>query len=58
MENIRFWADGGTYGFASYLVFYPEINSGVVLLSNESGDAVPGKLGNIAYQIFDLMQKQ
>lgn len=52
------WTDGGTYGFASYLVFYPEINCGVVLLSNQSDDAAPGKLGNIAYQLFDLMQKQ
>lgn len=52
------WTDGGTYGFVSYIVFYPEINSGVVVLSNESDDSTPGKLGNIAYQIFDLLQKQ
>ena len=52
------WTDGGTYGFVSYIVFYPEINSGVVVLSNESDDSVPGKLGDIAYQIFDLIQKK
>lgn len=52
------WTDGGTYGFVSYLVFYPEINCGVVVLANESDDATPGKLGNIAYQIFDMMQQQ
>lgn len=52
------WTDGGTYGFVSYIVFYPEINSGVVVLSNESDDSTPGKLGNIAYQIFDFLQKQ
>jgi serine-type D-Ala-D-Ala carboxypeptidase/endopeptidase len=52
------WTDGGTYGFVSYIVFYPEINSGVVLLSNVCDDSAPGKLGNIAYQIFDLLQKQ
>lgn len=51
------WADGGTYGFASYIVFYPEINSGVVVLANESDDSTPGKLGSIAYQVFDMLQK-
>ncbi len=31
--NHQLCADGGTYGFASYVIFYPEINSGVVILS-------------------------
>jgi CubicO group peptidase (beta-lactamase class C family) len=52
------WTDGGTYGFVSYIVFYPEINSGIVVLSNESDDSAPGKLGNIAYQIFEQLQKK
>ena len=56
--NHHIWTDGGTYGFVTYIVFYPEINSGVVVLSNESDDSTPGKLGDIAYQIFDLMQKK
>lgn len=56
--NHQFWTDGGTYGFVSYIAFYPEINSGVVVLSNESDDSTPGKLGDIAYQIFELMQKK
>lgn len=56
--NHQVWTDGGTYGFVSYVVFYPEINSGVVVLANESDDATPGKLGDIAYQVFDCIQKQ
>lgn len=56
--NHQFWTDGGTYGFVSYIVFYPEINSGVVILTNESDDTVPGKLGDMAYQVFDLLQKK
>jgi len=56
--NHQVWTDGGTYGFVSYIVFYPEINSGIVVLSNESDDSAPGKLGNIAYQIFDFMRKK
>lgn len=54
----QLWTDGGTYGFVSYLVIYPELNSGVVVLSNESDDATPGKLGNIAYQVFELIRKK
>lgn len=54
----QLWTDGGTYGFVSYIVFYPEINSGIVILSNESDDSASGKLGDIAYQVFDLMQKE
>lgn len=55
--NYQIWTDGGTYGFTSYLVIYPEINSGIVILSNVSDDDVPGKIGNIAYKIFDNLQK-
>lgn len=55
--NHQLWTDGGTYGFVSYIVFYPEINSGVVVLANESDDSTLGKLGDIAYQIFEFMQK-
>lgn len=51
----QLWTDGGTYGFCSYLVIYPELNSGIVLLANENDDNVPGKLGDIAYQLFLLM---
>jgi len=56
--NHQLWTDGGTYGFVTYIVFYPEINSGIVILSNESDDSTPGKLGDMAYQIFDFMQKK
>lgn len=52
------WTDGGTYGFVSYVVFYPELNSGIVILANQSGDAVPGRLGDMAYRIFDFIRQQ
>jgi len=32
---------GGSLGFSSYMFFYPESNSGVVLLSNEADQATP-----------------
>ena len=42
----------------SYIVVYPEINSGIVILVNECEDEIPGKLGDIAYKIFELLQKK
>ena len=48
----QMWTDGGTYGFCSYLVFYPELNSGIILLANESDDSTPNKLGGIAFEVF------
>jgi CubicO group peptidase (beta-lactamase class C family) len=56
--NHQVWTDGGTYGFASYLVLYPEINSGIVILTNVSDDEVPGKIGTISYKIFEMLQKK
>lgn len=35
---------GGSLGFSSYMVFYPESNSGVVLLSNEADQATQNEL--------------
>lgn len=55
--NHQIWTNGGTYGFTSYVVLYPEINSGIVVLANVSGDEVPGQIGNIAYKIFEMLQK-
>lgn len=54
--NHQLWSDGGTYGYTSYVVFYPEINSGVVVLANVSDESTAGKLGDIAYQVFNYMQ--
>ncbi|RWU03869.1 serine hydrolase domain-containing protein [Pedobacter chitinilyticus] len=35
---------GGSLGFSSYMVFYPESNSGIVLLSNEAAQSTQGEL--------------
>ena len=35
---------GGSLGFSSYMVFYPELNSGVVLLSNDASQSTQGEL--------------
>lgn len=35
---------GGSLGFSSYMVFYPESNSGVVLLANDAAQSTQGEL--------------
>jgi D-alanyl-D-alanine-carboxypeptidase/D-alanyl-D-alanine-endopeptidase len=56
--NHQLWADGGTYGFTSYVIFYPEINSGIVVLSNESGPTSSDKISDIADGIFKYIDKK
>jgi CubicO group peptidase (beta-lactamase class C family) len=50
----QIWADGGTPGFCSYIVLYPQADLCVVLLSNKSSSRVFGELSSIAKKIFNL----
>jgi CubicO group peptidase (beta-lactamase class C family) len=56
--NHQFWVTGGTYGFSSYVIFYPEINSGVVVLSNEADPSSSNKLSDVADGIFQYISKK
>ena len=56
--NRQFWADGGTYGFVSYVIFYPEINSGIVILTNESDPSTSDRISDIADSIFNFISKK
>lgn len=56
--NHQIWSDGGTYGFTSYVIFYPEINSGIVVLSNESDASSSNKISDIADGIFQFINKK
>lgn len=56
--NHQLWTDGGTYGFISYVIFYPEINSGIVVLSNESDPSTSDKVSDIADNIFNFLRKK
>jgi D-alanyl-D-alanine-carboxypeptidase/D-alanyl-D-alanine-endopeptidase len=42
---------GGSLGFSSYIVFYPDLNSGIVLLSNEADQGTQNELIAIADKI-------
>jgi CubicO group peptidase (beta-lactamase class C family) len=57
-NNVQCWADGGTTGFNSYLVFYPEHNCGIVILANKSDEKTFKSLPGIAYEIFKAMKQK
>ncbi|RZK22502.1 MAG: class A beta-lactamase-related serine hydrolase, partial [Flavobacterium sp.] len=42
---------GGSLGFSSYIVFYPELNSGIVLLSNEADQGTQNELVALSEKI-------
>lgn len=44
----RFQHTGGTFGFASYCSFYPELGFGIVVLANESDRGTQGRLQELA----------
>lgn len=52
----RIWQSGGTFGFSSYCVIYPDLNVGIVLLSNEADQTAQEGLGAAAGKIFEGLQ--
>lgn len=47
----QLWHTGGTFGFSSYLVLYPERQLGIVMLANESDPLTQNRLVVVAKQI-------
>jgi len=45
---------GGSLGFSSYIVFFPDSNSGIVLLSNEAGQDTQNELIALSEKIIKL----
>jgi CubicO group peptidase (beta-lactamase class C family) len=52
LGHEQIWTDGGTPGFCSYIVLYPEEKSAIILLSNKTGQKIFQELPDIAGQIF------
>lgn len=48
----QIWTDGSTSGFVSYLVMYPQLNSGIILMCNRADQHSFTSLPRIAYEIF------
>jgi len=58
VSGSQIWADGGTNGFNSYLVIYPQLNSGVVILANKSDEKIFRALPGIAYEISKVLEQK
>lgn len=56
--SSQIWADGGTNGFNTYLVIYPHLKSGVVLLANKSDEKIFRALPGLAYQLAEIIKKK
>ena len=52
----QIWADGGTNGFNSYLVIYPYLKSGVIVMANKSDEKIFKSLPGIAYEISKVIE--
>ena len=52
----QIWHTGGTFGFSSYIVLYPERKLGVVLLANESDVSTQNKLVGMARRIVENLK--
>ena len=52
-KHKKIWQSGGTFGFSSYCVIYPELNIGIILLTNESDRTAQGRLEEVADKIFE-----
>ncbi|MBN9297512.1 MAG: beta-lactamase family protein [Filimonas sp.] len=50
---IKIWHTGGTFGFSSYCVLFPDAQTGIILLSNEMDKESQGKLIEMADQLFE-----
>jgi len=52
-KKKEIWSSGGTFGFSSYSVLYPEIDFAVVVLANESDQSAEDALSKIAHSIYN-----
>ncbi|MBA4257816.1 MAG: serine hydrolase [Chitinophaga sp.] len=53
----KIWQSGGTFGFSSYCVLYPDLDFAIVLLTNEADNTAQTELGQIADKLFDYINK-
>lgn len=56
-QHKKIWQSGGTFGFSSYCVIYPELDIAIVFLTNEADNTAQTELGQIADTIVDSYQR-
>lgn len=63
----RIWEDkygrsyhhhGGTSGVQNWLYIYPKYNSGLFIITNQSGNTTPGKLNKVVKKVIQEISKQ
>ncbi|RIW13361.1 class A beta-lactamase-related serine hydrolase [Algoriphagus lacus] len=54
-NHKKIWQSGGTFGFSSYGVLYPELGIAIVLLTNEADTTAQTDLGHLADRIFEKL---
>ena len=54
----KIWQSGGSFGFSSYCAVFPDLNVGIVLLSNESDQNSQGRLNTMADEILAGLTSQ
>jgi len=50
------WSDGSTLGFYNFLIVYPELDCGIILLSNEAAASSYQRLSGFADKIFQKLK--
>lgn len=53
----KIWQSGGTFGFSSYCVIYPELKIAIVMLTNESDQRAQGEMEEMANKIFEKINR-
>ena len=54
----QLWHTGGTFGFSSYIVFYPDQKLGVILMANESDGTTQNKLVKLSKQLIEHLKSK
>jgi D-alanyl-D-alanine-carboxypeptidase/D-alanyl-D-alanine-endopeptidase len=52
------WTDGSTLGFYDFIIFYPELDLGIILLGNKADAQSYSRLAAFADQIFNAVKPQ
>lgn len=53
----KIWQSGGTFGFSSYCVIYPELKIAIVMLTNESDQRAQGEMEEMANKLFEKINR-
>lgn len=56
-KQKKIWQSGGTFGFSSYCVIYPDLKIAIVILTNESDQHAQAQIEEMAGKIFEKINR-